>query len=807
MPEPDAAEEAPPLAERIAVEGLSADAEIVVDCWGIPHLRAQNLPDLFFLQGFNAARDRLWQIDLWRKRGLGLLAADFGPGFLAQDRASRLFLFRGDMAAEWAAYGPDTEAICTAFAAGINAYIALTEREPERLPPEFGTVNTKPARWSPADVVRIRSHGLTRNAVSEVLRANVLARSDAATDRLRRSLEPPVTPRIPDGLDLSAVPLHVLDVFKLATAAVTFTPERLAATLDEAWIWTKVTELGEVLPDQGSNNWVVAGSRTATGRPILASDPHRTHAVPSLRYLVHLTAPGFDAIGAGEPSVPGIAIGHNGRIAFGLTIFGTDQEDVYVYETEDGAADSYRYGDGWEAMRIEREHIAVRGAPDQEVVLKWTRHGPVVHEHPERRSAVAVRSVWFEPGSAAYLHSLASMRAGNLQGFREALRGWGAPSVNQVYADPDGTVAWMPVGKAPLRPNWDGLLPVPGDGSFEWAGFIEPDLFPCVVNPPEGYVATANELNLPPGWPHGERPVGFEWAERSRSDRIGEVLGGDGEHTVSRSCALQGDDLSIPARRLCRLLAPVASEDGDIDRALSLLAQWDHRLAAESAPAALFEVWWTKHLKPALLARLVPDAAVRSLIVPGDVESLLAHLEAPDARFGPDARSARDALLLDSLAEAWRDCAARMGEPREWAWGWLHHGYFEHALTDVKRQRGFDVGPLPKGGSGSTPMHAGYRPSDFRVTAGASFRMVVDVGNWDQSVCVNAPGQSGDSRSPHYRDLAPLWAAGRYVPMSYTREAVDASAETRLVLERSRAPTPLPGAPGLRQAAPMRRSR
>jgi penicillin amidase len=782
MLEPGSPEDALLRSERIAVEGLSAEAEIVVDRWGIPHLSAQSLSDLFLLQGFNAARDRLWQIDLWRKRGLGLLAADFGPGFLAQDHASRLFLYRGDMDAEWAAYGPDAEAICTAFTSGINAYVDLTERDPERRPPEFGTFGTKPARWSPADVVRIRSHGLTRNAVSEVLRANVIAGSDGATDRLRKNLEPSVTPHVPSGFDLAAIPLSSLDIFKLATAAVTFTPGRLAATLEEAWNWTKVTELGEVLPDQGSNSWAVAGSRTTTGRPILASDPHRAHAVPSLRYLVHLTAPGFDAIGAGEPSVPGIAIGHNGQIAFGLTIFGADQEDVYVYETKDEDSGSYRYGDSWEAMRTERERISVRGAPDQEVVLKWTRHGPVIHENPQLRSAVAVRSVWFEPGSAAYLHSLASMRTATLSEFREALRGWGAPSVNQIYAHPDGTIAWLPVGKTPLRLNWDGLLPVPGDGRYEWSGFVEPDLFPCVVNPPEGYVATANELNLPPDWPHGERPVGFEWAERSRAVRIKEVLDSDDEHTVARSCALQADDLSIPARRLCQLLAPLASDNRVAAQALALLAPWDHRLAAESAPAALFEVWWTKHLKPALLARFVLDAAVRSLIVPGDVESLLALVERPEPGFGPDATSSRNAVLLDTLAEAWKDCAARMGKPSEWAWGRLHHGYFEHALTGVNCDGGFDVGPLPKGGSASTPMHAGYRPSDFRVTAGASFRMVIDVGDWDQSVCINAPGQSGNPHSPHYSDLAPLWATGRYVPMLYSREALTGQARGKLTL-------------------------
>ena len=339
--------------ETIVIESLSEPAEIVVDRWGIPHIRAGSQADLFFAQGFNAGRDRLWQIDLWRKRGLGLLARDFGPGYLAQDEASRAFLFRGDMAKEWVSYAPDAQAIIRSFVAGINAYVALTEREPGRLPVEFGLAGTKPDRWQPEDVVRIRSHALTRNALSEVLRANIVTAYGHETDLLRKNLEPAVVPGNAGAVDLAAIPVEILDLFKLATAGVTFTPERLACRLEEAGKWTKVNALAEVIADAtwtGSNNWAVAPALTETGRPVIAGDPHRAHAVPSLRYLVHLSAPGLDVIGAGEPAVPGISIGHNGTIAFTQTIFGSDQEDVYVYETESGNPDRYRYKGDWVSM-------------------------------------------------------------------------------------------------------------------------------------------------------------------------------------------------------------------------------------------------------------------------------------------------------------------------------------------------------------------------------------------------------------------------------------------------------------------------
>jgi penicillin amidase len=230
------------------------------------------------------------------------------------------------------------------------------------------------------------------------------------------------------------------------------------------------------------------------------------------------------------------------------------------------------------------------------------------------------------------------------------------------------------------------------------------------------------------------------------------------------------------------LLTGLAPDDPDAKHALDLLRAWDHRLEPDSAAAALFELWWTRHLKPAVIARLAPEP-VRRLLPPGDVEGILEALERPDERFGPDPAAARDALLIGTLAAAVRDAASRMGA--NWAWGRLHHGYFEHPLTSLRASsdRTFDTGPLPIGGSSSTPMHTGYRAGDFRAIDGASFRMVVDVGNWDRSVCINAPGQSGDPRSPHYNDLAPLWAGGRYVPMLYTGEAVAREAELRIVLD------------------------
>lgn len=770
---------------RFTLPGLEAPARIRVDRWGIPHIEAATMDDLWFAQGFNAARDRLFQIDLWRKRGLGLLAADFGPGFLEQDKASRAFLYRGDMAAEWAAYAPDAQAICTRFAEGINAYIALSETKPEFLPPEFAMLGTRPARWQAEDVVRIRSHGLTRNALWEVQRLHMLSRADAKADLLRKFLYPPVEAIIPDGITAADCPIEALAIFRLAQASVTFSPERMAATLAEAPNWRKVSDLNEVLFDaevSGSNNWVIAPARSPTGAPILASDPHRAHSLPSLRYIQHLKAPGLDMIGAGEPCVPGLSFGHNGHSAFAMTIFGADQEDVYILETDPDDPLRYRFEGDWRAMTLTTETFTVNGHPDQSHDIAFSHHGPVIWRNAARTRAVVVRSVWFEPGSAPYLQGLSMMRTRSPEAFRQSALKWGAPSANYVYADVTGEIAWSPAGYMPQRIGWKGLTPVPGDGRFEWRGFMDAAGLPFVRNPDKGFFATANEMNLPADWDHDAFPIGFEWNEPSRATRIHEVLEAGGLVSVADCAALQTDATSIPARRLCALVAALPDLSAEIIKAKALFAGWDHVLGVDSAPAALFELWYTRHLRAALYAALVPEDA-RPLLPPGDVEGICRALESPDDRFGAAPEAARDTLLADTLSAAWRDAEARLGhDATRWRWGALHHGYFEHPLTPLTQRnpaRSRDVGPLEKGGSASSPMHTGYRPSDFRITHGASFRMVVDLGDFDRSITINAPGQSGDPRSSHYADLAPLWARGEYVPMLYTDAAI--AAETHFV--------------------------
>jgi penicillin amidase len=773
--------------EAIRLEEISRPVEIIKDRWGISHIYAQNQKDLFFAQGFNVARDRLFQLEIWRRQASGTLSEILGSKALQKDIGSRLLRARVDLEEELGHYHPQGIEIITSFVRGINACIDLATEKPDLLPLEFKLLGIQPQHWTP-EIVVSRHNGLFRNAGMEISIARAVWILGEKKVRSLLDLEPGNPElEIKPGIDPSLLSGKILDLYFSSRSPVRFGPEDIVdqnlrapqSPLAPAFPQTFPFELNSP-SNPGSNNWVVRGGLTSSEYPFMANDPHRSLQVPSLRYWVHLNAPGWNVIGGGEPALPGVSIGHNDQGAWGLTIFATDQEDLYVYETNPDQPNRYRYKGSWEEMKIFRETIPVKGEEPVAVDLKYTRHGPVLYEDKVNNKAYALRAAWLEAGSAPYLASLRMDQSRNWEEFREACRFSNTPSENMVWADRENNIGWQAVGIAPIRKNWSGLLPVPGDGRFEWEGFLPGGDLPHTLNPHENFFATANQYNVPDGYPY---PLGFMWSEPFRFERIEEVLRAGGPFSREDMAKLQQDTLSVPARALVPYLQRLHSSDEMTEKAIQSLLSWDYQLDEDSVEAAIFAAW-IRRLRTNLRDVILPESE-RSLLPRPPLKILMDVLARPDEKFGGDPLFGRDELLLRSLEQGIEDLEERLGKDMSrWQYGQekFHHTLIRHALSasvgeEIRSE--IDAGPTPRGGNGYTVNMTG---SGYNQSSGASFRIIADCGDWDNSLGTNCPGQSGNPESPHYKDLFAPWAKGRYFPVCFSRKKVEAAAESLLVL-------------------------
>jgi penicillin G amidase len=729
---------------EVTLTGLAAPVEVLRDRHGIPHIYAASLEDAHFALGFVHAQDRLWQMEMNRRIGSGRLSEILGPSALEADRFMRTLGLRHVAQANLAQYDEETRRLLEAYTAGVNAYLG----QRPVLPPEFWLLGVTPEPWSPLDSIvwtKLMAWDLGANWRSELLRMHLSG--TLATERIQEFLPPypgDAQPKLPD---LRA----------------------LYPGLEKKPGQTPVfSESGFV---SGSNSWAVSGARSASGKPLLASDPHLALTAPPVWYFAHLNAPGIDAIGGTLPGVPGILLGRNDRIAWGLTATGADVQDLYL-ERLDGA------------FSMLEEIIEVKGAADERITVRRSRHGPIISDASRMALAAAPRGYAIALAWTALAEddltlqaALRLSRARDWNEFLAAARSVHAPVQSASYADTAGNIGFAVAGRVPVRkPQNDlrGLAPAPGwDARYDWNGYIAFDDLPRAFNPPGGAVVLANHKVTPPNYPHH---ITYEWQPPYRARRIEQLLGSE-KHDLESFKRMQADVVSLAARELLPHFLSAYPEKS--------LQSWDGTMAAERAEPLVMVAWWREFAR-ALYADELGEAfrmnwSARALF--------LQNVLAGQSHWCDDVRTpvpeSCAELLASSFGKAMQDLKTRYGEDRRW--GEAHAARHRH--RPFTRQpwlaRIFDI-RVPSGGDGYT-VNAGA--SDFHDEAepyanrhAASLRAISDLADPQASVFIHSGGQSGNPLSAHYRDFAAAWSRGEYVPMVTERRRLEADGAQRLVL-------------------------
>lgn len=730
----------PQTRRTLAVSGLRAPVEIVRDRWGVPHLYARDAADLFFAQGYVHAQDRLWQMDLNRRAPSGRLSEIFGPATLFLDRLWRTLGARRVAEAEWPRLDPDTVEALRAYAAGVNAFLATHER---RLPVEFLLLRYRPEPWTPVDSLVLAKQfawNLGGTWKYQILRDLMIRRLGA--DGIRTFMPP--------------YPADGPVVVSRAPAD--------AATL------RGLLDIPAPPPGTGSNNLAVSGSRTASGRPLLANDPHLSAQMPSVWYEMHLVGGPYHVAGATLPGSPGVIIGHNDHIAWGVTNAGPDVQDLYLERFDPADPTRYRVTGGWASAVVVRERIWVRGQRQPVIQrVRITRHGPILSDAIGGfESPVALRWTALDPGTVA-ASVLRLDRARAWDEFRDALRLWTVPAQNFVYADRRGNVGYQLAGRIPIRSDGDARLPVQGwTGRDEWVGEIPFDRLPSVLNPPAGYVATANNRIVSDAYPYH---IANEWDPGYRARRIEALLATAPRATREDMRRNQMDLVSLPARETIRALDGVRLSSGPEAALLNELRAWDGTLSPASRAAAVYETFRAALVPLVFEHALGPDLYGRYIEHPAIWQPVLIRLLATSSSpwWAPRGR--------ETLGR-------RLGsDPEGWSWGRLHRMRFVHPLGQIPALRWlFDARAPATGGDLFTVNNGGFVLDTFSQVVVASYRQIIDVGDWDRSLAIHTTGQSGLPLHPHYRDFVRVWAAGRYHPMLFSRERIEQEAEATLRL-------------------------
>jgi penicillin amidase len=783
----------PQLEGTLRLSGLTAPVEILRDKHGVPHIYAQTLADLIRAQGFVHAQDRLWQMEQNRRIARGTLAEVFGEPALDADRFSRIVGFWRAAEAEVALLDDETRQWLTWYAEGVNAYI---DQRPGRLGAEFNLLRVRPAPWTALDSLghgKVMAWSLSLNWESELTRL-----------RLLHQLDPVVAAELePDYPGKS--PLTLAGVGSTEMVRLQHTAGLLLNQYEQIKQWLGVATAG-----QGSNAWVVAPKYSLNRRALLCNDPHLAVQIPGVWYEIHLSAPGYETSGASLPGAPGVIIGHNEDIAWGVTNAKVDVQDLYLQRAHPTEADYFEYEGEWEAATVIEEVIGVRRRDPHVERVVVTRHGPLISGlvptdertpgDPATTLALALR--WTGHTPAPLLPAIRQLnQATDWTSFNQALDEWTAPPQNILFADSRGNIGYRLAGAIPQREQNLGLLPAPGwTAEYEWRAMIAPAALPRLYNPESGKIVSANNKIVGDDYPHF---LGVEFDPGWRAARLEELLQRKERHTIRDMEEMQLDNQSKLAEAFTPWFTLINSEEPWEKTGLQALRKWNFRMDADNFAATIYQQMVVHLLEMVFGDKLGPAkrgyygmsstplflvhgfflrAETRLLAILNDYEQSFWYVEAATGRLRD-----RETLLQEALTATMREIRKTMGETtRTWDWGRAHQVRYVHPLGSARLLKNiFNRGPIPVGGDSTTPnltRHAPKLPLGL-VQVAASYRQIYEVGVWDRAQSITNTGQSGHPLHPNYDDQIMLWREGAYHKMPWSRAAVEGVAEQRLVLE------------------------
>ncbi|MCU0490005.1 MAG: penicillin acylase family protein [Chloroflexaceae bacterium] len=768
----------PQTSGTLAVPGLSAPVQVLRDKWGVPNIYAENERDLFMAQGYVHAQDRLWSMYFNQLTASGKLAEAIGEPGVDADRFLRTLGLRRGAEQEWANMDADSKALLQAYADGVNAFINTNRN---KLPIEFTVLRYSPEPWTPVDSIvygNLISLYLAGNYRLEFLRARLIAEiGEQKTRDLLPAFDPSTPFIIPDEVRgyewMKGVPFAALDA--------------------------PVQWVGDPAATWGSNNWVVAGNRTVSGKPILAGDAHMNLSMPSIWYMNGLHGGRFNSTGFTLPGVPSVIIGHNGKIAWAVTNLNPDVQDLYIEKLDDRANPTkYEYQGQWQDLEIIRDTLKVNGGESVPLNIYITRHGPIINEVVEdMKQAEPMAFKWAKLGDSQLFASLLKLNtAQNWEQFREALRTWHLPGQNFVYADTEGNIGYQMTSQIPIRAEQhSGLVPVPGwTGEYEWQGFIPYDELPFVYNPPRGFIATANNKVIGDDYPY---KITEEWDPGYRAQRITELLEGNYRMDVATSQQMQADTYSIPAGNFRAYMLEIKPSNEEEARAIELLRNWDLHFEADTVAGTIFQTWYwfifQNTLRDDMSETLAKDYLDGQYERHGrfHITAMTQIIRDPNNSWFDDKKTpqveTRDEIMQRSLGQALNWLKENHGtDTNGWRWGNVHQVSYVSLLARSGNPLFvwlYGVPPIEARGENFSINTGTFTFQDpFSMAHGASQREVIDMSDIDGMQAIHSTGQSGLVRHANRTDMIEMWEDVQYIPVPFSREKVEQNAAATLTL-------------------------